>query len=157
EARERTDRLIQRARAGESFLALSRENSDAPGADKGGVIERVFAPSEFGAELGPKVALMDTGQVTDAIQDGGRFMFLKVVQKLPNPQTGQPGVKVAQIMIRVNPDENALRKQYADLDKIRAKAQHDGLGKAATATGLTTTKSGFFDLRSTPQELNAVP
>lgn len=157
DARERTNRLIQRARAGESFLALSRENSDAPGADKGGVIDRVFSPSEFGADLGPKIALMDTGQVTEAIQDGGRFMFFKVLQKLPNPQTGQPGVKVAQIMIRVNADENALRKQYEDLDKIRVKAQHDGLGKAATASGLTTTKSGFFDLRSTPQELNAVP
>ncbi len=149
--------LVRRARGGENFQALAREYSDAPGADKGGVLDRVFAPADFGSELGPKIALMDTGQVTDPIRDGSRLLFFKVIEKTPNPNTGQPGVRVAQITVSVKNDDEKLRAQYDDLVKLRDRAKREGLGKAAASKGLTTTKTAFFDLRTTPNELTGVP
>lgn len=149
--------LVQRIRAGESFESLSREYSDAPGSDRGGVIDRVLTPSDFGAQLGPQIAVMDTGQVTEPVRDGGRFMFFKLVKKEANGANGLPGVRVAQFLVRIKPDDEALKKQLADLNKLRTQAQRDGLGRAATAMALTTTKTGFFDLANTPTELASTP
>jgi peptidyl-prolyl cis-trans isomerase D len=149
--------LVRRIRAGESFEGLSREYSDAPNADRGGVVDRTLAPSDFGPQLGPQVAVLDTGQVTDPVRDGGRFMFFKLLQKLPPGANGQPGVRVAQFLVRVKPDEDALRKQATDLGKLRGSATREGLGRAATTLALTTTKTAFFDMANAPNELQAIP
>src|SRR5262249_29700489 len=138
--------LVKRIRAGESFTALSREFSDAPGAEKGGLLDRVLSPSDFGPQLGPQIALMDTGQVTDPVRDGGRFMFFRLAEKVHASANGQAGVKVAQFFVRVKGDEDALHKQYEQLVKMRGQAQREGLGHAASALALTTTKTPFFDL-----------
>jgi len=148
--------LVKRIRAGENFDNLSREYSDAPGAERGGAIERQFSPSDFGPQLGPQMALLDTGQVTDAIRDGGRYMFFKILTKTPQAG-GQPQITVAQFMVRIKGDEDELRKQYAQLTKLRGKAQRDGLGRAATTMALSTTKTAFFDPSGTPAELAQVP
>ncbi len=149
--------LVRRIRSGEDFNALSREFSDAPGAEHGGVLDRVLSPSDFGPQLGPQIALMDTGQVTDPLRDGGRFMFFKLVQKVPSGANGQPGVRVAQFFVRVKGDEDQLRKQFEQLNKLRSSAQREGLGRAAAAMALTTTKTPFFDLSSPPTEVAVVP
>jgi len=60
-------------------------------------------------------------------------------------------------MVRVKPDEDALHKQFEELTKLRARAQREGLGHAATASALTTTKSGFFDLANIPGDISQVP
>ena len=149
--------LVQRIRAGESFEGLSREYSDAPGADRGGLIDRVLTPSDFGAQLGPQIALMDTGQVTEPVRDGGRFMFFKLAKKEPAGANGLPGVRVAQFLLRIKPDEEALKKQLVQLNQLRNKAQREGLGRAAVATAQTTAKTAFFDLSNPPNEISSVP
>jgi peptidyl-prolyl cis-trans isomerase D len=149
--------LVKRIRAGENFTSLSRQYSDAPGSENGGLLDRVVSPSDFGGLLGPQLALMDTGQVTDPVRDGGRFIFFKLAEKVPQGPNGQPGLKVAQFIIRVKPDEDAIRRQFADLNKLRAKAQREGLGRAAAALALTTTKTAFFDLSNPPNEITAAP
>ena len=149
--------LVDRLRRGENYIELSRQYSDASGADKGGVIDRVLQPQDFGADLGPKVALMDTGQVTDPVRDGGRFLFFRINERAVDPQTGRPGVKVAEFVIRVKGDDAELRKQYERLDKLRGKAQRDGLGRAAVAEGLTTVKTPYFDLDNPAPQLQVIP
>ena len=149
--------LVQRIRAGESFEGLSREYSDAPGAERGGLIDRVLTPSDFGAQLGPQIALMDTGQVTEPVRDGGRFMFFKLAKKEPAGANGLPGVRVAQFLLRIKPDEEALKKQLVQLNQLRNKAQREGLGRAAVATAQMTAKTAFFDLSNPPNEISSVP
>jgi peptidyl-prolyl cis-trans isomerase D len=156
-ARELVQSVITRARRGESFAALARDFSEGPGADQGGVVDRIFAPEEFGAELAPKVAAMDTGQVTDPVQDGGRFLFFKILEKPMNPATHQPGIKIAQIVISVKPNDDALRSQYQELQKLRALAEHQGLGRAAASMGVATARTDFYDVTQTPPQLIGVP
>ncbi len=156
-AQDLANSLVQRLRAGENYVELSRQYSDAPGADQGGVVDRVLTPTDFGSELGPRVALMDTGQVTDAVRDGGRFLFFRINEKAVDPTRGLPGLRVSQFMVRVKPDEDAIRKQYEQLTKLRSQAQKDGLGRAAVAQALTTAKTDYFDLNSPPQQIAAVP
>jgi hypothetical protein len=57
----------------------------------------------------------------------------------------------------VKPDTDQLRKQYEELVKLRTQASRDGLGKAAAARGLTTTRTGYFDFNGSPPALYGVP
>src|SRR2546426_10996739 len=103
-ARDLAQSIASRARAGEDFAALARSYSEGPGAAQGGAIDRDFHPSEFGAELAPKIAALDSGGVVDPVRDGGRFLVFQGRRKTPNPTTGLPTLRVAQIVIRVKPN-----------------------------------------------------
>ncbi|NOT35625.1 MAG: hypothetical protein HOP12_15885 [Candidatus Eisenbacteria bacterium] len=153
-AREQAHSISTRSRAGESFAALARDYSQGPGAAQGGEIQRMFQPMELGPELGPKVMLADTGMVFDPIEQNGRFIIVKLLQKSMTPS---PQVKVAQIMIKARQSEDALRLQLESAVKIRSRAVSVGLAKAATEAGLATTKSSFYDYNNTPQDLVDFP
>lgn len=156
-AQELAQSLVDRARRGEDFTALARDYSEGPNADRGGIVDQVLTPAEFGAELAPKVAAMDTGQVVDPVRDGGRFLLFKILEKTTKPQTGEPGLRVAQIVVKVKGSEDQLRAQFEELGKLRGRAAREGLGKAATAAGLSTTRTDFFDATNPPQTLFGVP
>jgi peptidyl-prolyl cis-trans isomerase D len=152
-ARETAMGLVQRARAGEDFGQLARDYSEGPNADQGGVVDRLLQPTDFGPALGPRVALMAVGDVSDPVQDGTRFLVIKLLERAP----GSTGVKVAQIVTRVRPNEDAIREQYEDLLALRKRAASGGLGRAAAGRGLATARSEFFDENGTPQALFNVP
>lgn len=155
-ARDLAQSLTDRARRGESFADLARDFSEGPGADQGGVIDRVFSLSDLGPQMAPKLAMLDTGGVSDPMQDGGRFLVMKVLEKTPTA-TGMPGLKLAQIVVRVRPEPERIQQQVEDLRKLRAQAVKIGLGKAAAAKGMATSMTPFFDANSTPPDLFGVP
>ncbi len=156
-ARELAASLVTRGRSGEDFAALARDYSEAPGAENGGEIARVLTPADFGVELAPRIAGLQPGQVTDAIPQGGRFLIFKLIARVPNPPSPEPGLKMSQIVVRVRPNEGSLRAQKQALLKLRNHAASVGLGKAAAEKGLATTKSGFYDFNSQPPALMSVP
>jgi peptidyl-prolyl cis-trans isomerase D len=155
-ARELAQSLVNRARKGEDFAALARDYSEGPGAENGGVIDRVFQLQEFGQELAPKIAALDTGAVADPVRDGGRFLAVKLLERTHTPM-GQPGVKVAQIVVRIRPNEEQLRAQSGALGKLRSQATKIGLGKAAATKGMATAMTQFYDPNDTPPELFGEP
>jgi parvulin-like peptidyl-prolyl isomerase len=156
-ARELATSLVRRIRNGESFAAMARDYSEGPAAERGGEIDRVFAPPDLGAELGPKIAALDTGAVTDPIQDGGGFRIFKLLQKTADPQTGAPGVRMAQILVEVKPNETRLSEQYQSLVKVRNQAAKIGLGQAAAIKAMPTATTGYFDANNAPPELFGAP
>jgi parvulin-like peptidyl-prolyl isomerase len=159
-ARETAQGLVDRARKGEDFADLVRDYSEGPATDKGGVIDRYLQPSEFGPELAPKILAMKPGDVTDPVQDGSRFLVMKLIERADpakTPSTPAGGVKVAQLVIRVRPNEDALRDQFKEISKLRQKATTAGLGRAAAEAGLATNTSEYYDLNSVPQVLYNCP
>ena len=156
-ARELAQSLVNRARKGEDFASLARDYSEGPGADKGGVIDRVLQLSDFGTELAPKIAALDTGGVSDPLQERGRFIIFKVLEKAPAAPGGMPGYKVAQVVIKVRPNDTAMRDQFDEMVKISKQAARGGLGKAAAAKGLATATTAFYDLNNPPTELYEAP
>ena len=155
-AQQLAQSLVQRARGGEDFAQLARDYSEGPGADKGGVIDRVLQPSELGV-MAQHLATLPVGGISDALQDGGRFLVFKIVARVPGA-AGQPeGLKLAQIVLRARANEGALRDQNEALAKLRDRAQHIGLGKAAAEKGMATAKTRFFDANTPPEELYTAP
>jgi peptidyl-prolyl cis-trans isomerase D len=156
-AREQAQSLVDRARRGEDFAQLAKDYSEGPAAEQGGEVQRVFQPAELGPELGPKLAAMGKGAISDPIAENGRFLVIKCLDRVPDPATGALGIKIAQIMINVRASEQSLRDQYDDLRKLRDRAKSVGLAKAATEKSLTTTRTPFFPFGGTPPQLYQTP
>ena len=156
-AREQARTLVDRARRGEDFASLARDYSEGAGADRGGEINRAFQPSEFGPQLGPKMAAMQIGDISDPVEEQGRLTIFKVVNRIQDPMAPMPSLQVAQIVIKVRPGESSLQQQHQEMQKLRDRAERIGLGKAAAEKGLATAKTQFFQTSSTPTQLNSVP
>src|SRR5262249_3763447 len=68
-----------------------------------------------------------------------------------------PAMKVAQILVRAHPNDEATREQRETLQKIRSRALRIGLGKAAVEKGLATVKTRYYDQSAPPEELYTTP
>jgi hypothetical protein len=66
-------------------------------------------------------------------------------------------VRVAQIIVKVKPNDASLRKQTEELTALRNQAQREGLGRAASRKGMPTVKTPFYDVSQTPPQLYGVP
>jgi peptidyl-prolyl cis-trans isomerase D len=156
-ARELAQSLVSRARAGEDFATLCRDYSEGPNADKGGVVDRWFQPSEFGPEMGPRIAALNPGEVSDPFPDGTRFVAVKLIEKTPPAPPAGSALKIAQIVIKVRPNDATVNEQFAQLKKLRDRASRIGLGRAAAERGLATSRTEWFDLNGSPQALYGIP
>ncbi len=156
-AREQVQGLGDRARRGEDFAALVRDYSEGPGAARGGEINRVFQPHEFGQAMEAKMAALKPGEISEPFQDGPYWLVLKVISRIPDPVSSIPNLRVAQLAIRVRAGESSLREQSDRAKKIRDRAARIGLGKAAAENGLATGKTGFYDYGNAPPELVTMP
>jgi peptidyl-prolyl cis-trans isomerase D len=156
-SREQAKALADRARRGEDFAALARDYSEGPGAAKGGEINRVFQPHEFGQALEASMSTMPKGGISEPFQDGPYWVVVKILDRIPDPMSPTPSLRVAQIAIRVRPGENSLRDQYQAARKVRSRATRIGLGKAAAENGLATSRTGFYDYGNAPPQLGDAP
>jgi len=157
-ARQFAQNLVERVRQGEDFAQLAKDYSEGPGAAQGGVINRAVQLDELGPELGPYMSDLQPGQVSDPYQASGRFIIMKLLERVPQPGQAVPGLRLAQIIVRVRPSDTARQEQYGELQKLRARAAAlKSLGKAATEKALPTTRTGFFDSGTTPPTLAGTP
>jgi peptidyl-prolyl cis-trans isomerase D len=156
QAREIATSYVARVRAGESFADLARDYSEGPGADQGGLVDRAFGLNDFGPEIGPKIAAMNLGDVADPFRDGTRFIIFKLAEKTPGP--AGPTFKVAQIVTKIHPNEETMRKQFEEVSGLARRAKTRGLGTVAAEAGFPTGKTEFYDANAAvPQALFGVP
>ena len=156
-AKELAESLVKRARGGEDFAALCKDYSEGQNADKGGVVDRYFQAAELGPEMGPKIAAMNPGDVSDPFPDGTRFVAVKLMEKTPARPPAGPALKIAQLVIKVRADDATVAEQYKELKKLRDRAASIGLGRAAAERGLATSRTEWFDINGSPQALYGIP
>jgi peptidyl-prolyl cis-trans isomerase SurA len=124
----KAQRALERARAGEDFVALVREFSDASNLANGGQMGLRKAdryPPLF-VEATQKLAV---GEITPVVRSGAGFHILKVVEKI---NAGLPTMAVTQsrarhILLRVTPQlsEAAARDKLSDFKKRIVTGQAD--------------------------------
>lgn len=155
--------LYERASAGEDFGALARDHSEGPNAERGGVIDRWLSPNELGPVIGAAVRAKPPGSVIEPVQEGSRVLVLQILDPAKDtsstktPAPFPDAVKLAQIVVKVRPAAEELRKQMKDAQAIAARAKSVGLSKAATEKGLGTMKTGLYDQNNAPPQLFSVP
>jgi peptidyl-prolyl cis-trans isomerase D len=157
-ARQFAQTLVDRVRKGEDFTQLAKDYSEGPAAAQGGVINRVIQLDELGPELGPYMSDLQPGQVSNPYQANGRFIIMKLLERVPQPGRAVAGLRLAQIIVRVRPSDAVQQEQFGELQKLRARAVAlRSLGKAATEKALPTTRTGFFDPNNSPPALASTP
>ena len=149
--------LVRRARSGEDFAQLVKDYSEGPGAANGGEVPRVLTAADLGPDLATRLDGLKPGQVTEPIQDQGRFIIFKLIDRPAAPGSPTPGFKVAELMVRVRTNDVTVHDQQVDLLKLRSRAGSQGLGAAAAEKGLVTTKTAFFDYNNAPPQLYSSP
>lgn len=152
--------LYDRVRGGEDFAQVAMTNSEGPNANHGGVIDRWINPMELGP-IGQTIAAHKPGDVIDPYREGGQVMIFKILDPARDSSAMNPpypgAVKLAQIVTRISVSDDSRRAQYEKARKLASEARSGGLAKAATAHGLVTTKTGFFDLNNLPPSLFGAP
>ncbi|MCC6651385.1 MAG: SurA N-terminal domain-containing protein [Candidatus Eisenbacteria bacterium] len=152
--------LYERAQKGEEFAQLARDYSEGPNATRGGIIDRWVNPMELGP-IGTTIAAHGPGEVMEPYREGGQIMIFKILDPATDTSAVNPpypgAIKLAQIVTKVRVSDESRRSQYEKALKVAGQAKRDGLAKAATAAGLATQKTGFFDLNNMPQQLFGAP
>jgi hypothetical protein len=162
EVKDATDRaqgLYDRAIRGEDWNALARDNSEGPNAAKGGVVDRFINPAELGP-VGETIAAHKPGDILLPFREGGQVLIFRILDPARDTlaRNAPPGtVKLGQIVIKVRPSSDALRKQLAAAQVIAKRAKQVGLAKAATEKGLGTEKTQLFDQNNLPPQLYVAP
>ena len=156
-AKELAESLVRRARAGEDFAQLVKDYSEGPAAATGGEVPRVLQASELGPDLSARLDALKPGDLTDPIQDQGRFMVFKLIDRPPVPGSPAKGFKVSELMVRVHANDVSVHDQEVGMLKLRQRASSQGLGAAAAEKGLVTTKTQSYDYNSAPPQLYSSP
>jgi peptidyl-prolyl cis-trans isomerase D len=151
--------LYQRVQKGEDFVQLTKDYSEGPNPERGGNIDRVINVIELGP-LAQVVSAHKPGDVIPPIRQGNAIVMFRILGPAQDSSARNlaPGtVKLGQLTIKIHPNADGLRTQYAAAQAIATRAKTIGLAKASAEKGLTTQKTSFFDLDNMPQELYATP
>jgi peptidyl-prolyl cis-trans isomerase SurA len=125
----KAQQLLQRARAGEDFAKLARENSDAPGAAQNGGVVGLRTADRLPPLFVEATRNVPAGGVTDIVRSAAGLHIVKVLEK---QQIGQAGASVSQsrarhILLRPTPQlpEAAARQRLADFKRRVQAGQAD--------------------------------
>lgn len=128
ELQAKAQRLQERARAGEDFARLARENSSAPDAANGGQLG-LRAADRYPTLFVEAVRALPEGGVSNVLRSGAGFHVLKVIEKRHG---GMPGATVTQsharhILLRPNAQlsEQAALERLADFKRRIQAGQAD--------------------------------
>lgn len=125
----KAQQLLQRARGGEDFGKLARENSDAAGAAQNAGVVGLRTADRLPPLFVDATRNVPAGGVTDVLRSAAGFHIVKVVEKR---QVGQPGIAVTQsrarhILLRPGGSltEQAARERLADYKRRIQAGQAD--------------------------------
>jgi peptidyl-prolyl cis-trans isomerase SurA len=114
-AQAKAQQLLQRARAGEDFTKLVRENSDAAGAAGNGGVIGLRSADRYPPLFVEATRELRPGGISDVVRSAAGFHIVKVLEKR---QGGVPGVSVTQSHAR-----HILLRPGAELSEAQAKAR----------------------------------
>lgn len=151
--------LYQRAISGENYTQLCKDYSEGLNAENGGVIDRFLDPTQMGP-AGQQIAAHKPGDILPPMREGGTIMIFRILDPaVDSTARNAPAgtVKLAQLTVKVHTNGDSLRSQYQRIADLAKRAKSVGLSRAASEKGLSTTRTGFFDLDNIPPQLYGTP
>ena len=85
EARAKAEKLLGELSGGADFSELAKQHSDDASAEKGGDLGFFKYNAQIPRMLRDAIFVLPTGEVSDALQHGGRFYLFKVVEVRTQP------------------------------------------------------------------------
>lgn len=120
QARDRAAGILKRAKSGEDFATLAKENSDSPTKAQGGALGIIESGQALPAF--EKVAFaLKPGEISDVVEMPNAYDIIKVQRKFP-PSTDT--FEQAKVKIIENLNRDKVRRAVAAyVDKLRAQAK----------------------------------
>ena len=138
---ERAKDLVRQIRGGADFAQIARDQSDDPSAARGGDLGQDIKLSQVSADMKAKVTAVADSAVLDPVVTGNRVYILKVARR----QGGaDPTFAASQIVLTIQPSEDARAQDAEKIHKLREAAAKKGLGPAAAAMGIAAQETGWF-------------
>ncbi len=143
-ARSKADKLLARARAGESFEQLAKQNSEDPGSAIAGGDLGFFGRSVMDKAFEQATFSLAKGQVSDVIRSDFGFHIIKLVDvKASRPPSFEDMRAKLEADYRRRKGEEQFFEQV-ELITNAAYEHPDTLGDAAKVANLTIQSSGLF-------------
>jgi len=151
---ERAKDLLRQIRGGADFAQLARDHSDDPSAARGGDLGQDIKLSQVTADLKAKIAAVTDSAVLDPVLGGNRYFILKVVRA---PGITEPTFHARQIVLTIQPSDDAKQQDAEKIRKMREVAVKKGLGPAAAAMGVAAQETGWFSQQMMVPQLMDLP
>jgi peptidyl-prolyl cis-trans isomerase C len=119
--RKKADELLKRARAGEDFAKLAKENSDDPGSrDKGG--EYQFARGQMVPEFEAAAFSLKTNEISNIVTTQYGYHIIKLSEKIPAKK-----IELAKVSSEVRDylKQQQMQKRQQDLQDYLDKLKKD--------------------------------
>ncbi|MCC6694193.1 MAG: peptidylprolyl isomerase [Candidatus Hydrogenedentes bacterium] len=142
------DELVQRARAGEDFAELAKQNSLGDTKDNGGDIGWVVEGFTLPEHQRPLFS-MKPDEISEPVKGPAGYYIYKVDEERTSEISGQRDVKAREIVLRATLDPEELKARHEKASQLAAKAKETGdLAAAAAEFGLQVQHSGEFSVNS---------
>lgn len=141
-AKDKAEKALARAKAGEDFEAIAKDLSEDSTASQGGDLD-FFPRGRMTKPFEEKVFAMQIGEVSDLVKSESGYHIIKLTDVRPGGYTPLDDVKpqIQTSLRRPRAEELAKRKAL----EMRSKAAATGdLKKAAAELGMEIKSSGFF-------------
>ena len=118
---KKAEEVLKRARAGEDFAKLAKENSEDPGSkDKGG--EYQFARGQMVPEFETAAFSLKTNQVSDIVTTAYGYHIIKLSEKIPAKK-----IELAKVSPEIKEylKQQEMQKHQQDLQKYLDKLKKD--------------------------------
>ncbi|HEX7342722.1 MAG TPA: peptidylprolyl isomerase [bacterium] len=139
---QHAEELLQRARQGEDFAELARENSDDRSAENGGDLG-FFERGRMVPEFDEAAFSTPVGGITGPVQSRFGYHIIKVTEK--KTEDGVEKIRASHILLKIQPSSDTREQIRSSAEGFAEELRESSFAQAAAVYGLDIDTTDYFE------------